>query len=64
MLCRRGMKTITFKAIRNGRGYITSTVVPGNHSESRTGSAWGLVIAGGLVLITATLVCLMLLGSR
>ncbi len=58
------MKTITFKAIKNGRGYITSTVVPGNNSEARGENAWGLVIAGALVLITATLVCLLLLGSR
>lgn len=58
------MKTVTFKAIKNGRGYITSTVVPANNSEARGGSPWGFVIAGGLVLITATFVCLMLLGSR
>lgn len=58
------MKTITFKAIKNGRGYITSTVVPSNNSEAKGENAWGLVIAGALVLITATLVCLLLLGSR
>ncbi len=58
------IKMITFKAIKNGRGYVLSPVVPANHSEARVGSAWGLVIAGGLVLITATFVCLMLLGSR
>jgi hypothetical protein len=64
LLSTMDMKTISFKAIKNGHGYITSTVVPANSSEARIGSAWGLVIAGGLVLITATFVCLLLLGSR
>ncbi len=58
------MKTIAFKAVKNGKGYVTSTVVPANHSDARSGSAWGFVIAGVLAIATAAFVCLMLLGSR
>jgi hypothetical protein len=58
------MKSITFKVTKNGQGYLNTAWVPANHSEQAHGSnTWGFVIAGGLLLATATLVCLLLLAA-
>jgi hypothetical protein len=58
------MKTISFTAVKNGKGYVSSRIVPANHSDSRSGSAWGFLIAGILALAAVGFVCIMLLGSR
>jgi hypothetical protein len=58
------MKSITYKVMKNGREDMTTVLVPANHTEaeaSRPGT-WGLVIAGALLLLTVTFVCLMLLA--
>lgn len=58
------MKSVTFKVTKNGQGYLNTILVPGNHSEEARGtSTWGFVIAGGLLLATATFVCLLLLAA-
>jgi len=58
------MKSITFKVTRNGKGYLNTAWVPANHSEEAHGTnTWGLVIAGGLLLATATFICLLLLKA-
>ena len=58
------MKSITFKVTKNGQGYLNTAWVPANHSEeARKTSAWGLVIAGAVLLATATFVCLLLFAA-
>ena len=58
------MKSISFKVTRNGRGYINTILVPANHSEEApTHNTWGFVIAGALLLATATFICLLLLST-
>jgi hypothetical protein len=58
------MKSISFKVTRNGRGYINTVLVPANHSEEApSANTWGFVIAGGLLLATATFICLLLLST-
>lgn len=56
------MKTISYTVVKEGRDYVNTIVVPENHSESTGTSAWGMVIAGGLLLVTATFICLLLLA--
>ena len=56
------MKSINYTVVKDGRGYVNTLIVPENHSEAATGGAWGMVIAAGLLLVTATLVCLVLLS--
>jgi hypothetical protein len=57
------MKSVTFKVTRNGRDYLNTMWVPANHSEEARGtSAWGIVIAGGVLLAMATFFCLLLLA--
>jgi hypothetical protein len=55
------MITITGKV--NKQGHMGTALVPANHSEANGASAWGLVIACGLVLLTSTLVCLLLFAA-
>ena len=58
------MIVITGKVNKHGRIEIGKALVPANHSEAASGaSAWGWVIAGGLLLLTTTLVCLMLFAA-
>jgi hypothetical protein len=58
------MKAVTFKVTKNGKGYLNTVWVPSNHSEeARSGGTWGFVIAGSLLLATATFVCLLLLAT-
>ena len=60
----RGMKSVPFKVTRNGRGYLNTVWVPANHSEqARSGGTWGFVIAGSLLVATATFICLLLLAK-
>ena len=55
-----GMKSIAFQAVRNGNGYVRSSFVAG---ETEKPSMHGLVVAGVLLALTATFVCLMLIGG-
>jgi hypothetical protein len=59
------MVRITGKVQKDGHTAWYTTAVPGNHSEARgtLPNTWGLVIAGGLVLLTSTLVCLLLFAA-
>ena len=55
---------ITGKVIKNGRTSLGTIMVPANHSEARNSAGtWGLVIAAGLLLVTTTFICLILLAS-
>jgi hypothetical protein len=64
MLVLDSMKSITFKVTRNGKGYLNTIWVPANHSEEARGTnSWGFVIAGALLLATATFICLLLLKA-
>lgn len=62
LLFRTRMKTISYTVVKEGRGYVNTLIVPENHSEAATGGAWGMVIAAGLLVVTATFVCLVLLS--
>ncbi|MDB6022507.1 MAG: hypothetical protein JWQ04_2364 [Pedosphaera sp.] len=57
------MIAITAKAMRHGRKMVTAVLVPANHTEASTSSAWGLVIAGGLLLAATTFICLLLFAA-
>jgi hypothetical protein len=62
MLPVKDMKSITFKAGKNGN--LHSALVPANRSEEARGNnTWGFVIAGTILLVTATFVCLLLLKA-
>jgi hypothetical protein len=54
------MITITGKVTRHGRRSLEKVMVPANHTEAQGASAWGLVIAGGLLLLATTFICLIL----
>lgn len=56
------MRTVSYTVVKNGRDYVNTMVVPGNNSETVHGSAWGLVIAGALLVVTVTFICLLLLA--
>jgi len=56
------MKTISYTAAKDGRDYVSTMIVPEHHSEYTGGGPWGMVIAGGLLLVTATFICLLLLA--
>jgi hypothetical protein len=56
------MKSITYKVMRDGHEDVATAFVPANHTEASPPSTWGLVIAGALLLLTVTFVCLMLLA--
>jgi len=60
MLFRDGMIAIISKVTRHGRKTLEKVMVPANHTEAQGTGAWGLVIAGGLLLLTATFICLIL----
>jgi hypothetical protein len=64
MLFNRGMSTITYKATKNGGvGYVSTSLASTCHREPKSANTWGLVIAGALLLATATFVCLLLLTA-
>lgn len=54
------MIAITGKVTKNGRGTMATVLVPANHTEAQGVGTWGLVIAGGLLLLTTTFICLIL----
>jgi hypothetical protein len=54
------MIAITGKVNKRGHTSMGTEVVPANHTEAKGAGTWGLVIAGGLLLLTATLICLIL----
>jgi hypothetical protein len=56
------MKTISYTVVKEGRDYVNTIIVPENHSDSAVGGPWGMVIAGGLLVVTATFICLLLLA--
>jgi hypothetical protein len=60
---RAAMKAITFTAMKDGKGYVKTALVAGNRSEGQRADTWGMVIAGGLLLVTATFICLLLFGA-
>lgn len=58
------MSTITYKATKNGSvGYVSTSLASTCHREPKSANTWGLVIAGALLLATATFVCLLLLTA-
>lgn len=58
-----GMKCISFRAIQNGNGYVQSSFVSGDTSDASHPGVGGLIVAGVLLTLTATFMCLMLLGK-
>ena len=56
------MKSITYKVMKDG-GYVNASLMPTAHREAKGANTWGLVIAGALLLATATFVCLMLFAA-
>jgi hypothetical protein len=54
------MIAILGKATRHGRKTLEKVMVPANHSEAQGVGTWGLVIAGTLLLLTTTFICLIL----
>jgi len=54
------MIAILGKATRHGRKTLEKVMVPANHSEAQGVGTWGLVIAGALLLLTTTFICLIL----
>jgi hypothetical protein len=54
------MKTINYKAARNGNGPATKVMIPENHLEAAGTNIMGLVIAAVLLLALAGFVCLLL----
>ena len=57
------MKSISFQAVRDGNGYVRSAFVSGNTTQAGRPSTKGLLLAGALLVLTATFVGLMLLGK-
>ncbi len=59
------MITITGKVKKHGHETMEQVAVPANHTEAEASGAraWGMVIAGALLLLTATLICLLLFAS-
>ena len=54
------MKSIAFQAVRDGNGYVRSAFMSEASAGKPTGR--GLIVAGLLLTLTATFVCLMLLS--
>jgi hypothetical protein len=54
------MITITGKVKKHGHETIEQVAVPANHTEASGERSWGMVIAGALLLLAATLICLLL----
>jgi len=64
LLIYNGMSTITYKATKNGGvGYVSASLISTSHRQAKGANTWGLVIAGALLLATATFVCLLLLTA-
>jgi len=64
LLINNGMSTITYKATKNGGvGYVSASLISTSHRQAKGANTWGLVIAGALLLATATFVCLLLLTA-
>ena len=57
------MIAISGKVTKDGRDVTGTVLVPANRSEAQGANTWGLVIAGGLLLLTTTLVCLLLFAA-
>jgi hypothetical protein len=56
------MKSIAFKVVRGGPGYVSAGLVPSSRAGTKHAHTRGLLIGGFLLLATATFVCLMLLS--
>jgi len=64
LLIYNGMSTITYKATKNGGvGYVSASLISSSHRQAKGANTWGLVIAGALLLATATFICLLLLTA-
>jgi hypothetical protein len=63
LLAWKRMISITDKANENDRAATGMAEAPANVSEPRRAGTWGLVIASGLLLLAATLICLMLFAA-
>jgi hypothetical protein len=57
------MIAIIGKVGKGGQETLGTVMVPSNHSEARGANTWGLVIAGGLLLLTTTFICLLLFAA-
>jgi hypothetical protein len=57
------MISITDKVNENDRADTGTAAAPANVSAPRRTGTWALVIASGLLLLTATLICLMLFAA-
>lgn len=57
------MKSIAFRAIKNSNGYVRSAFVGNAETESKSPGSRALAITGGLLLLTAILVCLFFLKN-
>ncbi|HWF20166.1 MAG TPA: hypothetical protein VG754_12925 [Verrucomicrobiae bacterium] len=47
------MIAVNANIVRHGKKTPAKILLPANHTEAANGSAWGLVIAGGLLLVAA-----------
>ncbi len=57
-----GMKSISFQAVRNGSGYVRPAYSFSEPTEAGRPSARGMLLAGALLALTTTFICLMLLS--
>lgn len=58
-----GMKSIAFRAIKDGNGYVRSSFVGNTESEARPHVAWEIVIVGGMLVLSAAIVWLFLFAK-
>jgi hypothetical protein len=57
------MSQISFKASKKAnRGYVMAELVPTHHNRARGADAWGMTIAGGLLLLATAFICLLILA--
>jgi hypothetical protein len=56
------MKSVTFNAVKNGNGYVKAMIAPANRSKAGKADTVGMVLAGGLLVITAAFLTVMLLA--
>jgi hypothetical protein len=57
------MIAVNANVVRHGKKMPVTVLVPANHTEAATGSVWGLVIAGGLLLLVAAFIGLILFAA-
>jgi hypothetical protein len=57
------MKSIAFRVIKGGPGYIRTALVPSTQAARKNSNISSLVMGAFLLLATAAFVCLMLLNQ-